>query len=50
MYLKKFSKDEFSICQKDTCITAKGYQAKVIGTVFTTAIIVLSVAALFRAN
>jgi len=50
MYLQKISKDVFSICQKDTCITATGDQAKVIGTVITAAIVVLSIATLFRAD
>lgn len=50
MYLKNFSNDEFSICKKDTCITAKGSQARIIGTVVTVAVIVLSIASLLRSN
>lgn len=48
MYLKKLSNDEFSISEKDTCITAKGNQARVIGTVVTVA--ALSIASLLRSN
>lgn len=50
MYLKNFSNDEFSICKKDTCITAKGKQARIIGTVFTVAVVALSIASLLRSN
>lgn len=48
MYLKKFSKDEISICEQDLCFTAKGEQAKIIGTVVTVAFALFALSALLK--
>ncbi|EAR01406.1 hypothetical protein FB2170_11816 [Maribacter sp. HTCC2170] len=48
MHLSKFSKDEISICQKNLCFTAKGEQAKTIGTIVTVAFGLLALSVLLK--
>lgn len=48
MYLKSFSSDEVSICEKDLCLTAKGNQAEVVGAVLTTAFALYALLALLK--
>lgn len=48
MHLNKFSKNEISICEQDLCFTAKGEQAKIIGTVVTVAFALFALSALMK--
>lgn len=48
MYLSKFSNDEISICEQELCFTAKGKQAKIIGTVVTVALALFTLSKLIK--
>lgn len=48
MHLKKFSKNEISICKKDLCFTAKGEQAKTISAVVTVTLALFALSALLK--
>lgn len=48
MHINKFSKNEISICEKDLCFTAKGEQAKIIGTVVTVTLALFALSTLLK--
>ena len=52
MYLKKYTKvpaDTVRLCKGNLCIEARGENARIITTVFTVALICVSIAALSKA-